>query len=153
MLQRERDNKLMNMEAMAASIAHEVRQPLFAIATSGSAALNWLKRTPANLEEARTAVDNIIFAAHRASAVFDSVRTLFGNWKPEIQPIDLNALIAHVVRTMDAEFKRHEVRIETDLAWRLPLIHGHSGQLQEVISNLLNNAIEACGSVDEPRVV
>ena len=108
---------------------------------------------PADIEEARTAVQGIVAATHRADIVFDNFRTLFGKTSPVLHPLDLNGLITHVVRTMDAEFKRHEIEIVTDLAWRLPSILGHRGQLQEVVSNLLNNAIEALDSVDGPRVV
>jgi signal transduction histidine kinase len=152
-LQRERDNKLMNMEAMTASIAHEVSQPLTAISSSGAAALNWLKRTPPDLEEAKIALNAIIDAGHGANAVFDNMRTLFARAEPIVHSLDLNSLISEVVRTLDAEFKQHRIQIEADLSWRLPPILGHSGQLQEVISNLLNNAIEAIGPVSGPRVV
>ena len=75
-LQRERDNKLMNMEAITASIAHEVRQPLTAISSSCAAALNWLKRTPPDLEEVKSALNAIIDAGHGADAVFNNIRTL-----------------------------------------------------------------------------
>lgn len=152
-LQRERDNKLMNMEAMSASIAHEVRQPLTTIATSASAALNWLKRTPADLEETQTSVRSIIEASGRASTVLDNIRALFGSEKPTAQLLDMNNVIAHVIHTMQAEFKRHDIQIEPEMSRRLPPILGHSGQLQEVISNLLNNAIEAIAAVDGPRII
>ena len=76
-LQRERDNKLMNLEAMAASIAHEVRQPLSAIATSGNAALRFLGRTPHDHKEVRSSLSRIISSSHRASQVFDNIRALF----------------------------------------------------------------------------
>jgi signal transduction histidine kinase len=152
-LQRERDNKLMNMEAMAASIAHEVRQPLTAIATSASAARNWLKRTPADLEASRIAVETVIEASDRAISVFDNVRGLFVSEKPTPQLIDVSELIANVIQTMHAEFKRNEIKIEHEMTSQLPPIYGHRGQLQEVMSNLLNNAIEAIDAVDGPRVV
>jgi len=132
LLQRERDNKLMSVEAVTASIAHEVRQPLAAVSALGAAALNWLKRTPADIEEVRAAVEGIVAAAHRADTVFDNIRALFGKARPVLRPLDVNSLVTHVVRTMDAEFKRHEIEIVTDLAWRLPSILGHRGQLQEV---------------------
>jgi signal transduction histidine kinase len=153
MLQRERDNKLMNMEAMTASIAHEVSQPLAAISTSAPAALNWLRRTPPDLEEVRIALNAIIAAVHRADTVFDNIRILFGRMEPAVQPLDLNSLISNVVRTMEAEFKQHRIQVEAELSWRLPPILGNSGQLQEVMSNLLNNAIAAIVPVSGPRSV
>lgn len=151
-LQRERDNKLMNMEAITAAIAHEVRQPLTAISSSSAAALNWLKRTPPDLEEVKIALNAIIDAGHGADAVFNNMRTL-ARAEPIVHSLDLNSLISEVVRTMDAEFKQHRIQIETDLSWRLPPILGHRGQLQEVMSNLLSNAIEAIGPVSGPRLV
>ena len=153
MLQRERDNKLMNMEAMTASIAHEVRQPLTTISVLGATALQWLKRTPADIEEVRIAVEGMVAATDQTNAVFNNIRDLFGKAQPVLRPLNLNSLIASCVRTMDEEFKRHEIDIATDLASGLPLILGHSGQLQEVMSNLLNNAIEALNSVDGSRVL
>ena len=142
----------MNMEAITAAIAHEVRQPLTAISSSSAAALNWLKRTPPDLEEVKIALNAIIDAGHGADAVFNNMRTL-ARAEPIVHSLDLNSLISEVVRTMDAEFKQHRIQIETDLSWRLPPILGHRGQLQEVMSNLLSNAIEAIGPVSGPRLV
>src|SRR5437660_2172477 len=89
-LQRERDNKLMNLEAMAASIAHEVRQPLSAIATSGNAALRFLGRAPPDHKEVRSALSRIISDSHRASQVFDNIRALFGKAENGHELIDVN---------------------------------------------------------------
>jgi signal transduction histidine kinase len=77
-LQRERNNKLMNLEAMAASISHEVRQPLASIATHGGAALRFLEHMPPNGEEVRSALNWMISDSRRASQVFDNIRALFG---------------------------------------------------------------------------
>jgi integral membrane sensor domain MASE1 len=98
MLQRERNNKLMNLEAMAASIAHEVRQPLAAIATNGNAALRFIGRSPPNLEEVRSALDRIVTNSHRASEVFDNIRALFGSADQRQQPIDVNEIIFGALR-------------------------------------------------------
>jgi two-component system, NtrC family, sensor kinase len=85
-LQRERNNKLMNLEAMVASISHEVGQPLASIATSGSAALRFLKHMPPNLEEVQSALNRIIGDCHRAGQVFDNLRALFGKAEKGHEP-------------------------------------------------------------------
>lgn len=77
-LQRERNNKLMNLEAMAASISHEVRQPLTGIATNGSAALRFLEHVPPNIERVRSALNKMIGGCDQASQIFDNIRALFG---------------------------------------------------------------------------
>jgi signal transduction histidine kinase len=99
------------------------------------------------------ALNAIIAAVHRADTVFGNIRTLFGRTEPILRLLDLNSLISNVVRTMDAEFRQHRVQMETDLDWRLPPILGHSGQLQEVMSNLLNNAVVAVSPVSGLRVI
>ena len=92
MLQRERDNKLTSLEAMAASISHEVRQPLGAIATRGDAALRFLEREPPDLERVRSNLTTIVGESHRASQVFDNILALFGSADQEQSAIDANEI-------------------------------------------------------------
>jgi signal transduction histidine kinase len=146
-LQRERENKLMNLEAMAASIAHEVRQPLSAIAMSGGAARRFLQHTPPNIEEVRSALDAIVAASHRASEVFDSIRALFGSANQRREPIEVNDVVLGVLRTLRGELEVQGIMTRTELASELPLIMAHKGQLQEVISNLARNAIESMDAI------
>jgi signal transduction histidine kinase len=154
MLQREQNNKLMNLEAMAGSIAHEVRQPLVAIATNGSGALRFLKQTPPNLAEVRVALERIVAASHRASEVFDSIRALFGSADLGQEPIDVNAIVFEVLRALRGELDDHGVTMHTKLTSELPLVRGHKGQIQEVLFNLARNAIEAMDAVkDGSRVL
>jgi len=153
MLQRERNNKLMNLEAMAASIAHEVSQPLTAIAANGSAALRFIGRSPPNLEEARSALDRIITASRHAGEVFENIRALFGNADQRQQPIDVNEIVLGALRALRGELDDHSVTTRTELTSGLPLVMGHSGQLQEVLLNLARNAIEAMDAVKENRVL
>jgi signal transduction histidine kinase len=153
-LQRERSNKLMNLEAMAASIGHEVRQPLAAISSNGSAALRFLDHLPPNLDEARIAVTHIVEDSHRASAIFDNIRALFGKVDTGYEPIDVNQLTLAALQSFQAEFEHREITTETKLASELPLVMGHSGQLQEVFVNLVRNAIDAMDAVkDNNRVL
>ena len=142
-LERERDNKLTNVEAIMAAIAHEVRQPLMAIVINGSAARRFLARVPADIDEATANLNRIINDCRRASEVFDSILTLFRREDQERQAIDVNEIALEVLQSLRGELADHRVTTRTELASELPLISGHRRQLQQVISNLVQNAIEA----------
>ena len=150
-LQRERDNKLMNLEAMAASIGHEVRQPLAGISSNGGAALRFLGHTPPNLEEARLALQRMVKDSHRASQVFDNIRTLFGKADQGHEPIDVNELALGVLQALREELKDHRITTQAELTSQLPFVMGHRGQLQEVFINLVHNAIEAMDAIDDDQ--
>lgn len=153
LLQRERNNKLMNLQAMMASISHEVRQPLGAIGVSGSAALRFLGHKPPNLEEARSNLKTIVSETHRASQVFDSFRDLFGRADRKQEPIDVNGLVLEVLQALRRELKNHDITTRVELAPELPLVMGHGGQLREVIVNLVQNAIDAMDAIKDDRRV
>ena len=154
MLQSERNNKLMNLEAMVASISHEIRQPLAAIAVSGNAALRFLGRTPPNLEEVRSNLNLIVGESHRASQVFDNILALFGRADKGHEPVDMNEITSEVLRTLGGQMKDRSITIRTDLMSERALVMGHRGQLQEVLLNLVRNAIEAMDAVkDGSRVL
>ncbi len=148
-LQRERDNKLMNLEAMAASIGHEVRQPLAGIASSGGAALRFLAHVPPNLDEARLALNRIVKDSHRASQVFDNIRALFGKADQGHEPIDVNELALGVLQSLREDLKDHRITTHVELTAELPFVMGHRGQLQEVFVNLVYNAIDAMSALDD----
>jgi PAS domain S-box-containing protein len=148
-LERERDNKLTNVEAIMAAIAHEVRQPLMAIVINGSAARRFLARVPADIDEATANLNRIINDCRRASEVFDSILTLFRQDDQERQAIDVNEIAREVLLSSRAELVERRVTTRTELASELPLIHGHRRQLQQVISNLVQNAIEAMDSTTD----
>jgi signal transduction histidine kinase len=150
-LERERNNKLMNMEAMAASIGHEVRQPLAGIASNGGAALRFLGHTPPNIEETRAALNRMISDSHRASQVFDNIRALFGKAHQAREPIDVNELTLGVLDTLSEELKDNAITTRAELTAQAPKIMGHKGQLQEVLINLVRNAIEAMGGLEDGR--
>ena len=152
-LQRERDNKLMNLEAMAASIAHEVRQPLSAIATSGNAALRFLGRTPPDHKEVRSSLSRIISNSHRASQVFDNIRAFAGKVDKGHELIDMNEIVLEVLHTLRGELKDRVITVRTELTSQLPLVMGHRGQLHEVLLNLVRNAIEAMDAIKDGRRV
>jgi signal transduction histidine kinase len=153
MLRHEQNNKLMSLEALAASISHQVRQPLTGISVRGSALLRFVEGTPPKLDKIRSASEEIIAGAHRASQILDDIRDLFGSAQRAQSPVDMNDLTVKALRALDSELQNHNVATRIELASQLPLIMGHSGQLQEVIVNLIQNAVDAMDSVDSDRRV
>src|SRR5262249_6027301 len=151
MLERERSNKLMNLEAMATSISHEVKQPLTGITLNGSALLRYLGDTPPKLEKARSAADKVIAAGHRISQILDDIRTRFGRTERAAGPVNVNDLALGALRALDGELKNYNIVSRVHLKPELPSVMGHSGQLQQVIVNLIQNAIDAMVSVDSDR--
>ena len=129
MLQRERSNKLMNLEAMVPSISHEVKQPLAAITMNGHAALRYLGHTPPDLEEVRLTLGRIVRDGHRASQVFDSIRDLFSKADEGREQIDLNQLTREVLQTLREQLNDHGITTDVRLTSQLPLVMGHRGQL------------------------
>ena len=151
MLMREKKNRLMNLEALAASIAHEVRQPLTSIVMSGSALQRLIGDTPPKLDKANAAAERIVAAGHRASQILDDIRNLFGTDERAHNPVDVNALTLTVLRAFDSDLKKHNIATHVKLKAELPQIVGHSGQLQGVLVNLVQNAIDAMNMVDDDR--
>jgi signal transduction histidine kinase len=149
MLQQERNNRLMNIDAITSAIVHEVRQPLAAIAANGDAAINWLTKTPPDFDEARAAMAEMVRDSHRASQVLESVRFLFKSADLEAQPVDVNEIALGALDVLRGELDDHGVVARTELAPELPLVPGHSGQLQEVMLNLVRNAIDAMDSITD----
>ena len=153
-LKRERDNKLMNVQAITATIAHEVRQPLAAIAANGSAALRFLAKTPLELEEVRAALKRLISDTHRTSEVFDGIRALFGEGNQKRKQVDVNEIIFGVIQSSRKELRDHDIDARLELASKLPPVEGHRRQLEAVIDNLVHNAIEAMdATTDRDRVL
>jgi signal transduction histidine kinase len=153
MLERERDNKLMSAQAVAGTIAHEVRQPLAAIVANASAALRWFERVPPDHDEVRAALNRIQGEGHRTSEVFNAIRALFRKGDQGRQRIDVNEIIAEVLESLRGQLKRHGVETRSELT-ELPLVDGHRGQLREVIFNLIDNALQAMDTTtDRSRVL
>ena len=142
-LEGERDNKLMNIEVVTASIAHEVRQPLGAIAANGSAALRFLGRTPLDIDDLRTILSAVMSDCNRVSEVFDTIRALFRRVDLQRETIAVNEIALEVLESMREELAEHGVVAQTELASGLPPVDGYRGQLRQVIFNLIRNAIES----------
>jgi signal transduction histidine kinase len=134
---------MMTMEALAAAIAHEVKQPLGGVVSSANAALRWIVRPSPDLHQARASLERIVSDSHRAAQVLDSVRSLFRASNQEKSPIFTNALIREVLELAGAEFRAEGVVVLTELAADLPMVVANKVQLQEVILNLVTNAIQA----------
>jgi signal transduction histidine kinase len=143
LLQRERDNKLLNAQSIVAAIAHEVRQPLTRITTGGNAGQRFLKMVPPQPDKAQTALEGIVKAGHRTSEVIDGFRALFAKSDQRQQLVDINEIILAVLESMSNELADHYVVPRSELTSELPHVYGNRSQLQEVVTNLIVNAIEA----------
>jgi signal transduction histidine kinase len=133
---------------VTASIAHEVNQPLLGIVTSASSCARWLAAQPPNLPRARRALDRIMKAGTRASAVIDRVRTLVTRQPLRAEPVDLNEIVHDVIAMVRHELQRSGISLKTRLAEELPAVPGDRVQLQQVLLNLILNAIEATRGIE-----
>jgi PAS domain S-box-containing protein len=137
---------------LAASIAHEVNQPLAAVVTNAAACLRWLDREPANLKEARSTLQSIIKDGNRAGDVIQRVRALANKTADQKAPLHINEVVNEVISLAQHELSSHRVALRLELAPALPLVLADRIQLQQVILNLVINAIEAMQPVkDRPR--
>jgi signal transduction histidine kinase len=132
---------------MTATIAHEVNQPLTAVLINGNACLHWLDAEPPDLNEARKNIANIVRDANRASGIVVQVRDLTKGLPPENDWLRVNELILATTLLIDREIQRNQISMQTQLSDDEPLIQGDRIQLQQVLLNLLLNAIEALSSV------
>lgn len=141
------------MGAMTASIAHEINQPLAAIVANGSAGLRWLARTPPDLGEVRKSFEEIVREGQRAADVVRSVRSMFKSEEELVHvSIDLNQVIREVLALVQGTLQRQGIVVRTELDEMLASVTGSPVQLQQVLFNLLSNAIEAMEPVAE-RVI
>jgi len=128
---RERESRMMTMEALAASIAHELNQPLAAVVGNANAGLRWLDRPVPDLSEARASLQRIVRDGYRAAEVIESIRSLFRVADQERSPIFINAVILEVLELVRAELRSERVLVVTDLAADLPMMSASKGQLQQ----------------------
>ena len=150
-----RMNRFASAGEMSASIAHEIRQPLAAIANSGSASLNWLKRQVPDLDEVRILLQNIVKESHRADDIIKGIRAMFKNDSPVRTQINLNELIRQVITITAGSIKSNNIMLDANLTDDVPpLVMADPVQLQQVILNLIMNAVEAMShSGDSARIL
>ncbi len=140
-------NRVATMGQLTASITHEVKQPITATATNAKAALRWLDRQPPNLEEARQMLADIVKDSHRAGDVIDRMRDLIKKAPPRKDRVEINGAIREVIELTYSEAAKNGVSVQTQFAESLPLIQGDRVQLQQVMLNLIINAIQAMSGV------
>jgi C4-dicarboxylate-specific signal transduction histidine kinase len=145
-------NRRASVGELSASIAHEVNQPLTGIATRASAALRWLSAETPNLEKVKAALEHIVTASHRAADIVTSVRAMFRKNTSERLPVDINGIILTVLAIVRIDLQKNDVELQTQLDERVSVVEGDKVQLQQVVLNLVMNAIEAMQSV-RPRVL
>ena len=145
---------LTTMGQMAASIAHELNQPLAAIVTNGNAGLRWLANATPDFDEVRAALQRVVSDGHRASQLIGTIRSMFKKDGQKKAPVDINQLIREVLGLMQGELQNQQVSLQTELEVQPIQVLGDRVQLQQVILNLITNAIDAMGSVtDRPRLL
>jgi PAS domain S-box-containing protein len=142
-------NRVATMGHLSASIAHEVNQPIAAAITNADAALRWLGAQPPDLEEVRQALGRIVKDGHRAGDVVGRIRDLIRKAPPRKEGLAINEAILEVIALTRSEVVKNGVSMQTQLAEVLPLIQGDRVQLQQVILNLIINAVEAMSSTGE----
>jgi len=144
-------NRLSMMGVLAASLAHEVKQPIATARNNARAALNFLARRPPDLGEVREALGCIVGDADRAGDIIDRIRAHIKKAPPRKDRFDLNAAVTEVVELARSALTRHGVSLQMRPAEELFAVQGDRVQLQQVILNLILNGIEAMSSVDGPR--
>ncbi len=142
-------NRVTTMGELSASIAHEVMQPIAATVNNAQAALRFLNAQPPNLEEAREALGATVKASNRTTDVIERIRALVKKAPPRKDALEINGAILEVIALTRGEVVKNGVSVQTQLAEGLPLIQGDRVQLQQVILNLIINAVEAMSAVSE----
>jgi C4-dicarboxylate-specific signal transduction histidine kinase len=145
-------NRVATMGQLTASIAHEVNQPIAAIVTDASAGLRWLAAQPPDLREIRGSFEGIITAGNQAGEVINRIRSLIKKVPAQRAALDVNEAVLETIALTRSEMRQHGVLLKTELANDLARISGDRIQLQQVMLNLIMNAIEAMSETSEgPR--
>jgi signal transduction histidine kinase len=147
LLRRERADRLMSLEAATAAMAHELKQPLSAMRSFGSAAQNWLKRTPPDVEKANRAVTSMIDTVDRADHVVSSTRDLFKKTSNLHTMVQLNDVVRQLLSLVQRDLQTNGISLITEYEPNLPQVQAEHTQLQQVILNLVRNAIDAMEAV------
>jgi C4-dicarboxylate-specific signal transduction histidine kinase len=144
-------NRVATLGQVTASITHELKQPMAAARTCAGAALWWLNKTPPDLTETRDALARVVEATDRVNAIVDRIGALMRKTPPRKEAFDLNEGILEVIALTHSEAIERHVTVRTRLAPGLPTVRGDRVQLQQVVLNLIVNAIQAMSGVTEDR--
>ena len=143
----------MTGNAVAATVAHEIRQPLTAMVTSADAGFRFLDRSMPNLDRAKDAFKRIAADGHRAAAVVESIRT---NLRTDVQgrtSLDVNELIQEALALERGDLQKYRILVQADAHQAMPEVRGNRVQLQQVLLNLITNAVDAMAAKDGPRIL
>ncbi len=147
-------NRAATMGQLTASIAHEVKQPIGAAAANAAAALRWLGARPPNVDEATQALERIVNDAMRAGDIIGRIRDLIKKAPPRKDSVDINEAVREVIALTRGEAGKYGISVRTVLGEHLPRVRGDRVQLQQVMLNLIVNAIEAMSATSEgPRAL
>ncbi len=144
-------NRVTTMGQLTASIAHEINQPIAAVVSNAQAALRWLDMKPPNPQEVRESLGRIVKDGRRASEVIKRIRALVSKAPPRKEQLGINDVIREAVALTHSELRRNGISLRTQLTDGLPLVPGDRVQLQQVLVNLIVNAIEALSVGDGMR--
>jgi len=146
-----RVNRVTTLGVLASSIAHEVNQPLGAMVTGAASGSRWLAAQPPDLNKAQHALERIAKDGERAGEIIHRLRALVKRQPQRKEPVDINEAIVEVIALTRDEVGRNEIALTPSLAGKLPLVEGDRIQIQQVILNLIVNAIEAMGGIGDRR--
>jgi signal transduction histidine kinase len=150
---REREVRLVTGDVVAANIAHEVNQPLSGMIASAEGGFRWLDRAMPDLDQAKVAFKHIIVAGHRAAGVIAGIRANFKRDARNRVVLGLNELIEEALALMSRDLQDRKILVRVELSSQLPQVAGDRIQLQQVLVNLINNAIDSMAVREEPRVL
>jgi signal transduction histidine kinase len=145
---RERNARLMTWDAVSASIAHEIRQPISAITLDVETGLRWLRRAQPEIHEAEEAFKSIAKSGQRAEEIIGKTRALYRKDAGERIALDINEIVSASLALIRAELELHRVLLRIDLSERLPRVKGDQVQLQQVLLNLTTNAIDSIAATE-----
>jgi signal transduction histidine kinase len=150
---REREARLMTGDAVSATIAHEVKQPLSGMITNADAGLRWLDRSTPDLDKAKASFERIVADGHRAGAVIESIRAIFKKDTRNRTALDINELVGEALALTRGDLQKHGILVQAEPNEQLPQVRGDRIQLQQVLLNLITNAIDSMVAKEGPRVL
>jgi signal transduction histidine kinase len=149
----EREARLVTGDALTAAMAHEINQPLSAMMSSADAAAHWLDHSTPDIDNAKASLKRIAANGHRAGEVIGSIRAMFKSDARNRTSLDINELIDEVINMLRSDLQKHRISVQPDTNPRVRQVTGDRIQLQQVLSNLIANAIDSMAGEDEPRIL